>query len=91
VKKYAQPREYVKVFSYSISDVPAPITTKPTDSEFFSKKDSSKPDLEFLKNHFFHEGRLTTKQAAYILKKATEILKKEGTVLDLDAPLTRIF
>ncbi|KAJ3272273.1 3',5'-cyclic-nucleotide phosphodiesterase (PDEase) (3':5'-CNP) [Terramyces sp. JEL0728] len=58
------------------------------DAEFYSKKDPTKPDLEFLKQHFFREGRLTTKQALFIIKKATEILKKEGTVLDLEAPLT---
>ncbi|KAJ3326164.1 3',5'-cyclic-nucleotide phosphodiesterase (PDEase) (3':5'-CNP) [Boothiomyces sp. JEL0866] len=68
--------------------VPPPAANKPTDAEFYSKKDPTKPDLEFLKQHFFREGRLTTKQALFIIKKATEILKKEGTVLDLEAPLT---
>jgi hypothetical protein len=43
-----------------------------------------------LRTFFFNEGRLTIKQATFILKAATDILKKESTVLDLDAPLTGI-
>ncbi|KAI9143031.1 Metallo-dependent phosphatase-like protein [Paraphysoderma sedebokerense] len=71
-----------------IADVPPPITTKPTDSQFYSKKDPSKPDVEFLKHHFTHEGRLTEEQALYIINKGTEILKKEPTLLDVEAPVT---
>ncbi|KAJ3256922.1 3',5'-cyclic-nucleotide phosphodiesterase (PDEase) (3':5'-CNP) [Boothiomyces macroporosus] len=80
--------EEVRTTTRICKDVPPPAANKPTDAEFYSKKDPTKPDLEFLKQHFFREGRLTTKQALFIIKKATEILKKEGTVLDLDAPLT---
>ncbi|KAJ3039604.1 3',5'-cyclic-nucleotide phosphodiesterase (PDEase) (3':5'-CNP) [Rhizophlyctis rosea] len=71
-----------------ISDVPAPAVTKPTDEEFWSKKDPTKPDPEFLKNHFIKEGRLTEEQALHIITKGTEILKKEPTLLDIDAPIT---
>ncbi|KAJ3000533.1 3',5'-cyclic-nucleotide phosphodiesterase (PDEase) (3':5'-CNP) [Globomyces sp. JEL0801] len=80
--------EEVRTTARICKDVPPPATQKPTDAEFYSKKDPTKPDIEFLRQHFFQEGRLTTKQALFIIKKATEILKKEGTVLDLDAPLT---
>eukprot|EP00842_Homolaphlyctis_polyrhiza_P006030 jgi/Hompol1/6428/HPOL_002893-RA len=68
--------------------VPPPAVTKPTNAQFYSQKDPSKPDIEFLKAHFVREGRLTNEQALFIIKKATEILKKEPNVLDLDAPLT---
>lgn len=61
---------------------------KPTDDEFWSKKDSTKPDLDFLKKHFILEGRLTEEQALQIIRKGTEILKKEPTLLDVDAPIT---
>lgn len=62
--------------------------TTPTDAQFFSREDPSKPDIGFLKNHFYREGRLTEDQALYILEKATEILHAEPNVLSVDAPIT---
>lgn len=41
----------------------------PTDDQFWSKTDKTKPDIAFLKNHFYREGRLTEEQALYILEK----------------------
>ena len=41
----------------------------PTDEQFWSKEDKTKPDIAFLKNHFYREGRLTEQQALYILEK----------------------
>jgi serine/threonine-protein phosphatase 2B catalytic subunit len=70
--------------------VPAPVARKLTDEQFYSKKDPTKPDLDVLRTHFFNEGRLEARHASFLLKKATDIFKKEGTVLDLDAPLTGI-
>jgi len=63
---------------------------KPTPEQFFNKhgQDRNKPDIAFLKNHFYREGRLNEDQALWILEKATEILKKEGNVLQVDAPIT---
>jgi hypothetical protein len=60
----------------------------PTDAQFFSREDPSKPDIAFLKNHFYREGRLTEDQALYILDKATEIIRNEPTLLSLNAPIT---
>ncbi|KAJ3303522.1 3',5'-cyclic-nucleotide phosphodiesterase (PDEase) (3':5'-CNP) [Kappamyces sp. JEL0829] len=80
--------EEVRTTSRIIKDVPPPATHKLSDEQFYSKKDPSKPDLENLKAHFFNEGRLETRHAVFLLRRATEILRKEGTVLDLDAPLT---
>ncbi|KAK5668029.1 hypothetical protein QVD99_005073 [Batrachochytrium dendrobatidis] len=68
--------------------VTSPSVNRPTDAQFYSLKDPSKPDLEFLKQHFIREGRLTTEQAVFIINTATTILKKEPNLLDLDAPLT---
>ena len=42
----------------------------PTDEQFWSKSDKTKPDIAFLKNHFYREGRLTEEQALYILNKS---------------------
>ncbi|GJJ10603.1 3',5'-cyclic-nucleotide phosphodiesterase [Clathrus columnatus] len=71
-----------------IKDVKPPESRRPTDDEFFSSSDRTKPNVTFLKDHFFNEGRLTESQALYIIKTATEILKNEPNVLELDIPLT---
>lgn len=60
----------------------------PTDAQFWSSADPTKPDIAFLKNHFYREGRLTEEQAIYILEKATEILRSESNLLEVDAPIT---
>ena len=69
----------------------APTTKIPTDEEFYSKKKPGYPDIEFLKQHFIREGRLTEDQAAFILTKTAEVFKKEPNVLDVDAPITGMF
>ncbi|CAG8472510.1 9677_t:CDS:10, partial [Ambispora leptoticha] len=69
-------------------DVQAPAVAVPTPEEFFSEEDPSKPDIAFLKNHFYREGRITEEQALYIIKKCTEILRKEPNLLEVDAPIT---
>ncbi|EPQ29731.1 uncharacterized protein PFL1_02951 [Pseudozyma flocculosa PF-1] len=71
-----------------IKDVQAPAFQKPTDEQFFSAKDPSKPDIAFLKNHFYREGRLTDDQAKFILTRATEVLRQEPNLLEVDAPIT---
>ncbi len=53
----------------SSCQVQAPAMYVPTTEQFFSKEDKSKPDIAFLKNHFYREGRLTEEQALYILEK----------------------
>lgn len=60
----------------------------PTEAQFFSREDPSKPDIAFLKNHFYREGRLSEEQAMYILEKGTEVLNSEPNVLSVDAPIT---
>lgn len=71
-----------------VKDVQAPAFSKPTDEQFWSTQDPSKPDIAFLKNHFYREGRLTEEQALYIIRTATEILKNEPNLLEVDAPIT---
>ncbi|KAG9311859.1 Metallo-dependent phosphatase-like protein [Chiua virens] len=62
--------------------------TIPTDAQFFSKHDPSKPDVAFLKNHFYREGRLSEDHAIWIIEKATALLRAEPNVLQVDAPIT---
>ncbi|KIJ99106.1 hypothetical protein K443DRAFT_680256 [Laccaria amethystina LaAM-08-1] len=73
-----------------VKDVQAPAMFKPTPEQFYNRggQDRSKPDVAFLKNHFYREGRLTEEQALWILEKGTEVLRKEGNVLQVDAPIT---
>ena len=60
----------------------------PTDDQFFSREDPTKPDIVFLKNHFYREGRLKEEHAFYIIEKATELLRTEPNLVMVDAPVT---
>ncbi|KAF9222288.1 Serine/threonine-protein phosphatase 2B catalytic subunit A1 [Gyrodon lividus] len=71
-----------------VKDVLGPAVDRPTDAQFFSEQDPTKPNLEFLKNHFFREGRLREEHALWILDKATVLLRNEPNVLEVDAPVT---
>ncbi|KAI9268322.1 Metallo-dependent phosphatase-like protein [Phascolomyces articulosus] len=71
-----------------IKDVPAPAVSLPTDEEFWSKERPGLPDIAFLKDHFYREGRLSEEQALYIIEKGSEILKTEPNLLEVGAPIT---
>ncbi|PPQ72383.1 hypothetical protein CVT26_006743 [Gymnopilus dilepis] len=73
-----------------VKDVQAPAMFKPTPEQFWNNRgqDRTKPDVAFLKNHFYREGRITEEQALWILEKGTELLRQEPNVLQVDAPIT---
>jgi serine/threonine-protein phosphatase 2B catalytic subunit len=71
-----------------VKDVPQPAVGFPTDAQFYSPHDPTKPNLDFLKDHFFHEGRIREDHALWIIDKATSLLQSEPNVLDIDAPVT---
>lgn len=71
-----------------MTDVQAPAMSKPTDEQFFEDDTHQKPDINFLKSHFYREGRLTDEQALWILKTGTELLRSEPNLLEMDAPIT---
>ncbi|KAH7882324.1 Metallo-dependent phosphatase-like protein [Phlebopus sp. FC_14] len=71
-----------------IKDVQAPAMSIPTDAQFFSRHDPTKPDIAFLKNHFYREGRVSEEQAMWIIEKATALLRVEPNVLQVEAPIT---
>lgn len=60
----------------------------PTNDQFWSPDDQSKPNLPFLKQHFYREGRLTEEQALWIIHEATKLLRAEPNLLEMDAPIT---
>ncbi|KAF7558052.1 hypothetical protein G7046_g5913 [Stylonectria norvegica] len=70
------------------SDVQAPAMFKPTDEQFFEDETHTKPNIQFLKQHFYREGRLTEEQALWIIHKGTELLRAEPNLLEMDAPIT---
>ncbi|WOO85829.1 Serine/threonine-protein phosphatase 2B catalytic subunit A1 [Vanrija pseudolonga] len=80
--------EIVSTTERVVKDVQAPAMYVPTDEQFWSKQDPTKPDIAFLKNHFYREGRLSEEQALYILEKGGEILRSEPNLLEVDAPIT---
>jgi serine/threonine-protein phosphatase 2B catalytic subunit len=47
-----------------------------------------KPNPEFLREHFIHEGRLTEDQALAILKQCTDMLTAEPNMLRVKGPVT---
>lgn len=61
---------------------------KPTDEQFFEDDTHTKPDITFLKSHFYREGRLTEEQALWIIKTGTDLLRAEPNLLEMDAPIT---
>ena len=69
-------------------EVQAPAFNPPTDDQFWSPHDRSKPNLQFLKQHFCREGRLTEEQALWIIRNGTKVLKQEPNLLEMDAPIT---
>ena len=99
VLKSAHKSESVKVchvvlYSLSVAtnavlqDVQAPAFNPPTDDQFWSPDDRTKPNLQFLKQHFYREGRLTEDQAFWIIEQGTALLKSEPNLLEMDAPIT---
>ncbi|KAI9444073.1 calcineurin [Lactarius indigo] len=72
----------------AVKEVQAPAMTIPTNDQFFAKTDRTKPDIAFLKNHFYREGRLKEEHALYIIDRATQLLRAEPNVLAVDAPVT---
>ena len=46
------------------------------------------PNIAYLRDHFYREGRIREDHALYIIKKATKILRTEPNLLYVDAPVT---
>jgi len=71
-----------------VPEVQAPAMHPPASDQFWSPHDHSKPNLQYLKQHFYREGRLTEDQAMWIIQAGTEILRSEPNLLEMDAPIT---
>ncbi|KAJ5992206.1 hypothetical protein N7451_007930 [Penicillium sp. IBT 35674x] len=71
-----------------VKEVQAPALSTPPDDMFWSPDDPSKPNLAYLKQHLYREGRLTEEQALWIIHAGTEVLRQEPNLLEMDAPIT---
>ncbi|KAI7111486.1 hypothetical protein KC324_g19789, partial [Hortaea werneckii] len=71
-----------------LADVQAPAFNTPTQDQITSPLDRSKPNLQFLKQHLYREGRLTEEQALWIINGGEEVLRSEPNMLEMDAPIT---
>ncbi|KIJ15828.1 hypothetical protein PAXINDRAFT_11408 [Paxillus involutus ATCC 200175] len=74
--------------------VSQPAAWKPTDDQLFIREyghgdKNMMPNAEFLKQHFFKEGRLTEQQALFILSQATALLSQEPNLVNVGSPVTR--
>lgn len=72
------------------ADVPHPPTNRLATSDVYTD-DSDKPDYHKLKEHLVAEGLLTEECALKIIDGTTALLRTEGTMLDIEAPLTGLF
>ncbi|KAL4074387.1 Metallo-dependent phosphatase-like protein [Scleroderma yunnanense] len=73
-----------------VPHVPPPVPYKPTDDQLFIRDSRGEqlPNVEFLKQHFLREGRLTETQALYILRQATNMLAREPNLVNIESPIT---
>lgn len=69
-----------------VKSIEPPATFQPKDHEVFLP--NGLPNCQFLKEHFFREGRLREEQAIRILRDATELLSSEPNLLKVPAPVT---
>ena len=94
----ATPREFPGSFEDDTKDyterqvknVPHPATNKPKDEEFFAhdRNGAPIPNLDFIREHFLAEGKLTEQQAIYILERTTDLLSREPNMLSVPSPVT---
>jgi len=68
------------------NNVPPIANFKPTNEQLFLS--NGIPNLEFLKQHFLQEGRLTEEQTIRILQMGSDVLRKEPNLLQVPAPVT---
>ena len=75
---------------FSLAQLPQPAHARPTDEQFWmtDQHGRRKPNSEFLRDHFIHEGRLTEEQALVILRQCTDMLTSEPNVLKVRSPVT---
>ncbi|QSL64977.1 hypothetical protein MERGE_002281 [Pneumocystis wakefieldiae] len=71
-------------------DVQEPVTHIPTDDQIFimDENGEKKPNVQFIKNHFYREGRISEDHALWIIREGTKIFRKEPNLIEVEAPIT---
>ncbi|KAJ3489428.1 hypothetical protein NLI96_g2141 [Meripilus lineatus] len=80
-----------RVRGRQVPQIPEPYAHKPLDNEFYldnAATGSAKPNIQLIRDHFLHEGRLEESQALWILGTVSELLRKEPNMLLVDGPVT---
>ncbi|KAF8552664.1 Metallo-dependent phosphatase [Imleria badia] len=78
----------------AMPNVSQPVAWIPADDQLFIREYGPPgdkhmvPNVDFMKQHFFKEGKLTEKQALYILSKTTAILSREPNLVNVGSPVT---
>lgn len=83
-------RECHQFFAFSNQSLVAvpPAPKIPKDKELFPIEGTAVPNVQFLKAHFFDEGKLSEEQVCRIVEAGTELLANEPNLLEIPAPIT---
>ncbi|KAK7689526.1 hypothetical protein QCA50_007318 [Cerrena zonata] len=87
---YNRPNTPERIAQRQVETVDPPYTHIPTDEEFYMRDPRTgilKPNVDMLRDHFFHEGRLTEQQALFILEQTTEVMRTEPNLLRMNGPV----
>lgn len=73
------------------AQVAPPAAHIPSDEEFYVLDPHSgrhRPNVDLLRRHFFHEGRISQEHALYILEQTTDLMTREPNLLQVPSPVT---
>ena len=79
-----------RLVSRSPSQITPPAAFLPLDDEFYVLDQATgriRPNVDLLKKHFFHEGRLSHSQALWILEQATDLMSREANLIHVSGPV----
>jgi len=79
------PKQYQLTEARQVREVPEPEKVLLTKEQLYI---DDKPNYKILREHLVREGRLSPEAVLQLVQEATEILRDEPTLLELEAPFT---